>query len=233
MKKILLVSLLMISSAWANEWTSCRDSDMDVTRVGKLNFQLIPDINGECMFSIGDGINYPKYRNFMFNTAGDLIVFNSFDAGSPATSTGARSYILFPRTNPLQYKIENDRIHVKTPSGVRFVFSGPKGRLLAVHGLYFTLDEEVRGDNEGGLDLHPYQGLIIDEGWRQGELPRVDFKRWSHFKDGNGNFCKVLNSEVFEAINDSNGTIDGAKLRFVSPQDMRYFLQNRCPQIKY
>jgi hypothetical protein len=233
MKKLLLIAALFVSTVNAADWTACSDSDLDPTRVGQLNMQLITDINGECMISLGDGVNYPKYRSYMFSTAGDLIVFNSFGDGSPSTSTGARSYILFPRTNPLEFKIEDNNIHVKTPSGVVFVFSGKKGDLVAVHGMYFTLDDEVRGDNNGGLDLHPFKGLIIDEGWRQGELPRVDFKRSSHFKDGHGNFCKVLNSDIFEAIIDNSGAIDGAKLKFVSPGDMRYFLENKCPQIKY
>lgn len=233
MKFLLLMFFLVQNQALAFEWTTCRDSNISVVRVGSLDMQVIPNINDECMITISDGINYPKYRNFMFDTSGGLIVFNSFDVGSPSTSTGARSYILLKRSQELSYKIQDERIHIKTPSGARFVFSGRKGRLLAVHGIYFSLDDEVRGDNNGGLELFPYEGLILDEGWRQGELPRVDFKRWSGFKDGHGKVCKVLNSEVFEAITDHNGTIDGAKLRFPTDRELRDFLEQRCPELKF
>jgi hypothetical protein len=234
-KKIVLMSFLFVLSTklFSQEFVNCHDATDDYFQINNIKMQIIEKINDQCMLSVSATNNYPNYRNYMFNTASELIVFNSFDGGSPADSTGARSYSFLTKKNELQFRILDHQIQVKTPAGHIFTFSDKTGDLEKIKGLYYTFDEEVRGDNEGGLDLHPMKGLLLDEGWQQGELPRISFKRHSLFKDALGHMCSQENSKLFKHILDGRGQVDGAYFQYPTRQELKTFLNSECPSIEY
>lgn len=236
--KFLFALTLMISFqgsifAFEGEFVECEKAERDYFRIGLLKMQVVEKINEQCMLSISHADSYPKYRNYMFNTASNLIVFNSFDGGHPSVSTGARSYIFFPKKQKLAFKILADGILVRVQSGDIFKFSKDTGDLESIKGIYYIFDEEVRGDNDGGLELHPQHDLILDEGYQQGELPRIHMKRQSTFKDAHGKMCSRPNKELFKYIFDSRGRVDGAKFLFHHPVDLKNYLKNHCPEIQF
>jgi hypothetical protein len=231
--RILFLSVFLSVNTFASDFISCKQAEDDYFQVNNIKMQVIEKINGQCMFSVSAVNNYPLYRNYMFNTANELIVFNSFDYGPPAESTGARSYTFFTNKNDLQYRVLEHSIEIKNQAGHIFSFSDKTGDLADIKGIYYTLDEEVRNDNQGGLDLHPMKGLILDEGWKQGELPRIFLDGESTFKDSLGNMCVVKNSNVFKHILDSRGRVDGAYFQYPTRAELKNFLNSACPLIAY
>jgi hypothetical protein len=236
----LFFSLLCASLTWSSDraminkgdkFISCLNAPDDFYKLNNIKIQVIEKINNKCMLSISSVNNYPQYRNYMFNSDGELIVFNSFDGGVPADSTGARSYIFFEKKNDLQFRIKEKQIQVKTQAGYIFSFSAKSGDLSKIDGLYYTFDEEVRADNFGGLDLHPMTGLILDEGWKQGKFPRLYLNRNSLFKDSLGHLCSRENSELFKHVLDSRGIMDGAFFQYPSKSELAHYLRSHCPSI--
>lgn len=236
MKKILLLTYMLLLQPFANgetTWNDCDDSDLFSTLVGRLSFQISPNVSGECMILVGDGESYPEYRRFMFNTAGDLIVFNSFAEGGSSASTGASSFILFPIVGKLLYKLESGGVRIQTPSGVEFWFSALTGTLEETLGVDFSLDPVISAFNDGGLELFPvneYQ-LILREGWRQGELPRGRASNTSEFLIGQMATCEASNQDIFDYIRDENGVVDAIKFKYRTLDALEEYLGMHCRQI--
>lgn len=230
--KILLIlfSLLSFNAAYAQDWIRCEDSSNEADVYGQLFFHVLPSVSGACLISIGTE-DYPLYRRYLFNAVGDLIVFNSFGDGSPSESTGARSFVLLPLVQDLAYRINLDSIEISTPHGSIFEFSQATGELESATGVVLTRDSEISGENEGGVTLVPEYGLVLDEGWMQGELPRTRMNRDSQFINENNVRCHVRNSEIFDQFFDDAGIIDSVKFKFIQTNALADFLSNRCPEL--
>ncbi|MBT7610306.1 MAG: hypothetical protein HN576_11155 [Bacteriovoracaceae bacterium] len=233
MKIFLLLGFFVSLQSISSEFIKCHEATDHYFQVNNIKLQVIERNNDQCMLSINAVNNYPKYRNYMFNTVNELIIFNSFDGGSPTDSTGARSYTFFTKKNELQFRVLNHSIEVKTLAGHVFSFSDKTGDLEDVKGMYYIFDEEVRGDNEGGLELHPIKGLILDEGWKQGELPRIFLDGESVFKDSLGQMCTVQNSRLFKHILDSRERVDRSYFLYPIQKELKNFLKIACPSIEY
>ena len=231
-KLIILISLLFTSQLWAQNFTKCVDSETFNKRFSNSYFTLYK-VNGECWLSVHPDNQWPIYRDYMFGDQSWLMIFASLGAGSPSTDTGAREFSFFPRTEELAFSLDEqaEMVIIKVPNGATFTFDLAAEKIIATTGIDYEDEGTPTRTNGGGLELTPTQGLILDEGWTIGELPRIHMNNKSTFKDALGNSCQQKNSNLFKLIYDQRGGVDGAVLKFVTDQDLKTFIEKSCPQI--
>lgn len=228
----LLFTLLFSTQLFAQDFTRCIDSEPFNKRFSGSYFTLYKT-SGQCWLSVHPDNQWPIYRDYMFGDQSWLMIFASLGAGSPSTDTGAREFSFFPRTWDLAFSLDEqaEQVIIKVPNGATFTFDLAAEKIIASTGLEYKDEGTVTRSNNGGLELTPTQGLILDEGWTLGELPRIHLNNKSTFKDTLGNTCVQKNSKLFKLIIDSSGAVDGAVLKFVTDQDLKTFLSKDCPQI--
>jgi hypothetical protein len=87
-----------------------------------------------------------------------------------------------------------------------------------------TVSPSLDRSAQGGVEISGYQGLILDAGFRLGELPSGQPNARSIFRNAQGQTCTVTNSEIFDESNgDSVFKFDDAALS--------KFLKTRCPAL--
>lgn len=82
------------------------------------------------------------------------------------------------------------------------------------------LDPEERG----GVEFPSYAGLMLDAGFRIGELPSALPEGASVFRDAYGRTCRVRNREVFAY------SAEGPAFRF-GDAELSGWLRKRCPGV--
>lgn len=234
--KTLLLFFLLISKPLFAEWKNCEDFQEQWTHLhyANTNVTIIRNLNERCVISVHPNHLYPYYRDYMFNSEGDLMVFVSFGEGPPSQSTGAREFVMLPLREKLafEYLAHQQLLKIKTPHGAIFTFDVYKMDPIEVEGLQIDLDPNISGDNRAGVDLAAKQGLIIDVGWRQGAMPRTRPERESHISDAFGEQCVQKNRDLFKIIRDASGSIDGARFKYLDTQQLTTFLAESCSNIR-
>ena len=82
----------------------------------------------------------------------------------------------------------------------------------------------------GGAELVPEKGyILIDYGWRTGEIPLTQLSRSVVIRDGYGNACKVRMSDLI--MIDPTGA-EEVKSRYESNAAFDAFLKKKCPNIR-
>ena len=230
-----LVSLIFLglglsisaSQTWAADATTCPSK---LEQHGSIQVQQDLSGNDICFLSVGNfkttgGI----YRNYLFTSDGEFMVFNSYGWGEDSTSTGAREFFFFPRSSNLSHKwnSETRQLEVTSASGDQFFFDYEEAQLVGASKGEVKLISEVRKDNKGGVEINKYQGLLLDGGFKVGSAPTGNRTGNSVFKDAAGTTCTVKNNVLFK---DSSG----GDVNFTfSVKDLPVFLSKACPKLKF
>jgi hypothetical protein len=167
------------------------------------------------------------YREYWIDERGRFMVFNSM-AGPDETSTGTRSYFLFPRKRIPAFALkENGDLSFALMSGHEAVFRKEDARLASFPG-EFTEAKEISMENNGGLELKSFPGILLDTGWMLGSQAYKKPLGTAIFSDEKNHRCVVLNNEVFFYEEMYYGE---PNLRYVLDDRLAEFLQTRCPQL--
>jgi len=224
----ILMSLGFLSSAHATVPASCVDKFeiFDGTQVQMLQGR------SSCMLTVHPRNAYQTliYRDFLFDSEGLFMVFNSYGPGEDKDKTGAREYRFFPRKNgDMSYKFDSSthKLVVTAPSGKVFVFDTVKSLLVSLSGTKISQDYKVNPTNKGGVEIVSNDGLLLDGGFSIGQSPSQDPKDKLTFKDAHGHRCQIANGDVH------NYTSDGDVSFKYDDAQLKSFLQNRCPELQF
>jgi hypothetical protein len=169
------------------------------------------------------------YRDFLFDTKGIFMIFNSYGKGPDSSSTGAREYYFFPRTKAsfdVQYNATAKLLAVQLPSGKTAVFNTEKSILVSISGTTFTQDFDVNANNKGGIEITANDGLMMDGGFRVGQSPSQSPKDKTVFKDAEQNVCGLVNSDVYKYTSESDVIFK------YNDTQLKAFLKKKCPKLK-
>ncbi len=184
--------------------------------------------SGTCFVSVhpNDSTNL-VYRDFGIFSDGMFMVFNSFgDSEDTAKDTGAREFHFFPRSRAPALHIDPaaPSVSVTMADGGTVVFDPATAQPVSSDRGTVTAAGSVDRGNKGGVEFPSYAGLVLDSGFRMGELPSGKPNNDSTFRDADGRTCAVKNSEVFAyAGGDRAFKFDDAALKA--------FLKTRCPAL--
>jgi hypothetical protein len=181
-----------------------------------------------CWLSIDpDGVDL-YMRNYLFDSNGMLMVFNSYGEGPISTHTGARVFHFFPRGRvPHAEKLNSQELVDKTATpGLDFIIESHSGRWSQNQSQGEIIEaNRIDRNNQGGVEFKELPILILDSGFQMGKDPRNE-NGTSTFIDPNGQKCELPNSELFRYSN--GGSID---LKFVNDQTLVTFLKRKCPNL--
>ena len=199
---------------------------------------------GACTISAGESWDYSdkkesRYRSFMFIPNGQVMVFTSTkDDERMSRSTGSRYFHLLPfktQVEPTYSDAGDGTVDIISPSGHRAKFSTETGEPVSIEGITIKVYplkhiKEIEKNN-GLMDISAEKGrLLIDYGWRTGEVPISQLWRNIDIKDGYGNVCKAKMSDVFK-----KDPKDSDEVIFIHDTNakLRQFMKKKCPKIKY
>lgn len=222
-----LWSLLVMFQAWGAEPSTCPDI---LEKRGSIQLQQIITNEGVCFLSVR---NFKSsglvYRNYLFTSDGNLMIFNSFGWGDDSSSTGARDFYMFPRPQikaTYQWNDEARHLEVTDVTGGKSYFSYETAELIQMEKGQIFVDPKVHPDNRGGVEIRNYQGLILDIGWSIGRSPTQNPSGWATFTDSQGQTCRTQNRHLF-----SYGS-DGDVYFKLSDAALGRFLARNCPKVK-
>jgi hypothetical protein len=236
--KALLASLLLLpAAASAQAWrsyvreplaaraaSSCEKRDPVV--VGGTQGYADSLSGGKCFVSIHPMDASMVYRDYALFDDGMLMVFSSYGAGEGPDMTSAREYYFFPRSSPL--KLEMDpaagTVAAVMADGGRVTFDPATAQIAGLERGAVTVSPRVDRTERGGVEISGYRGLMLDAGFRLGELPSGRPDAQSTFRSAEGQLCVVKNSEIFVYKNGDHAfKFDDAALSA--------WLKTRCPGI--
>lgn len=224
MKKAILLYLTIVFPLFAaNDICTRSQSLNDGVRVSSGQFKT-----GICFISITPTyIKNMTYRSFLATDKGQLMVFNSFGYGPGSTSTGARVFHFFPYSSKLSWSFESNFMELKLTNGSIATFDYENAILQNITDYDTSVDEDVVKDNNGGVELKPFKGIVLDSHFKMGGSPVWNLKRESTFIDSLGNTCKVKNSQIFEKKDDEVFLIYDDNL------SLKKFLSQKCKNIVF
>ncbi|MGH2929113.1 MAG: hypothetical protein ACRDL8_12985, partial [Solirubrobacteraceae bacterium] len=179
---------------------------------------------GRCFVSIHPNAATMVYRDYALFDDGMLMVFSSYGEGEGPTMTSAREYYFFPRTGALRLEMNASAgtVSVAMMNGGRASFDPATAQLSALDRGTVTVSPRVDRDERGGVEISDYQGLMLDAGFRLGELPSGRPDADSTFRSAEGQLCTVKNRELFDYKGyDHQFKFDDAALSA--------WLKTRCP----
>lgn len=220
----ILILLLLLTGVPALAEPGCPIDDVTVGDLHVYSYSLSDE---KCNVTVTPAWNDHglTYRDYTFGRDGSLMVFNSVP-GDDATSTGARSYFLFPRSDDLSVSIiqaDGGQVRVRTPSGVVFIFSAKTDRIQSISGASWSEDPRVSMSNQGGVEIRSIPGVLLDTGWKLGDISYSNPRRLSVFRDSAGDGCQVANGEIF-----SYSTPD-PHVKYATDASLWAFLAGSCP----
>ena len=169
------------------------------------------------------------YRSFLVENDGILMVFNSYGEGPNSTHTGAREYYLFPRKGMPDFSFDSDDLFTLTlASGGKVQFRTEDMKMLSFEGANFREDSSINRENNGGLEISQFQGILLDVGFKLGSDPADQASKKSMFSDARGAQCELQNSEIFSYAVDGSGDI---KFKFLTDAKLADFLTDRCANL--
>lgn len=184
-------------------------------------------------------------RTFSFEQTGHFNIFVSTQESEfLSRSTGMRSFYLFPRSQNLNFDITESNfaeqnsnstielIHFKDYEQREVVLNARLGTLVSMTGYEVVSSQpQINLKNKGGVELKPLPGyLLIDVGWRLGNLPgsgAIGKSGVSIIRDGYQHECKVKNLEIFD-YSDSNVL----PLKYPTNEALQEFLKQKCPTLQ-
>ena len=167
----------------------------------------------------------PVYRDYAFFGDGMLMVFNSYcPEDNTVKCTSAREFYFFPRRNAPELFLDPaaPAVSVKMPNGGLVVFDPATAQIRSVDRGGVTVSPRIDPADRGGVEFPSYNGLMLDAGFRMGELPSGKPDNESVFRSAYGQQCKVKNREIFSYANGESS------FKFVD-QQLSVWLKTRCP----
>lgn len=222
-----LLTLIPLSSFAAFDPATCPDK---VERRGSIQIQqTVSGDNNGCFLSVHnfkqDGM---VYRDFLFTTDGEFMVFNSFGNGPEDQFTGAREYYMFPRTaKGITYNWNDDTRHldVTDMTGAVYSFDYEDSSVTSISKAQVKTAPDVVDTNKGGVEITKFQGLLLDGGFAKGHAPTGVADNSSTFTDKNGKTCKVKNSSIFKYTSDGDNSFK------FDDKGLATFLKANCPKL--
>lgn len=167
------------------------------------------------------------YRSYLLSNQGLFMVFNSYGQGDGSDKTGARVYYFFPRQQMPNAKTGNDKVIFSTATpgteisldALSAKFSGISSHLGVGK---FREDSNINENNNGGLEIFDYPGLMLDLGFSLGADPASNRNGVATFTDQKGQICRVKNYEIFKYA--STGDV---QFKY-SDQELKAFLKTSC-----
>ena len=229
-KPLFLISCLFLPTlTFAADATSCKDT---VDRRANIQIQILFSEKSKNCFLTVTSLKKPTmvYRDYLFSSDGNFLVFNSLSEGEEVDSTAAREFYLFPRMNSAPTYQWNDgqrRLEVTPTNGDVFYFDYDTAQINGMGRGQVIVSAEIKKENRGGVEILNYQGLVLDAGFAVGHSPSAVSSGAALFQSSNGNQCNLLNRDLFKV----SGTQD--IIFKYSDHDLVPFLQGRCPQLQY
>lgn len=168
------------------------------------------------------------YRDYILTSNGSMLVFNSFGDGDEGSTTGAREYFFFPRKpSRFDYSLNPAEpiLSIQFTNGDQILFSGEKAQPVKMNMASIEIDPEIRPDNQGGVEIKNYNGLLLDLGYAMGTAPSYRPKQKAEFRDPTGRRCQVVMKEIFEI------TRADSEFRFPTDLELKEYLSSRCPNL--
>jgi hypothetical protein len=173
-------------------------------------------------------LNKPElhYREYVFDERGRFLVFNSLP-GDYETATGRRNFFFFPRKQPPSFVLGSDGNPVVTlSSGQEVTFNAASARIAAFSGVQFTENPAVTLDDQGGVEIQRFPGILLDTGWKIGGPAYHDALGSSTFRDPAGKTCTVKNEEIFDY---KDAIYDEPLFKYQTDKELELYLSRRCP----
>ncbi len=181
-----------------------------------------------CMLSVDPAeVSTFVYRSFLVTSDGILMVFNSYGEGNDSLFTGAREFYFFPRTSVPDGKVSGNILSVKAanPKAI-FYFDTRTDKLVKMANGEIVEDPQVNANNNGGVEIKSFKGLMLDVGFALGHDPAMDRNRNVSFRDEAGQVCTLKATDVFR--------YPSGDVKFAFPTDagLKIYLAKKCPHLK-
>jgi len=198
-------------------------------RFGAVEFSVMETRDGRCWYLAGP-VSRPSmfYRDYLFDDKGFILVFSSYGFGDENTTAGGREYHVFPRSHEVGATAGADGVRFTLANGASALYSARTAMWEDVRGAAIDEKPDVRIGDEGGWELRPRSGVVLDFGFRLGGGPSADRKGRATFVDADGETCSVSNAEVVEWSPD-----DDPSLKFADDAALESYLRARCPGISW
>ncbi len=180
--------------------------------------------NGECYVSVDDSkFRGMVYRNYLFSSKSDVMIFNSLGNGPIGSDTGARVFYLRPYKNQLGWRFaKSGDLEVLMPSGAVARFDREKADFVELTGGEVLVDPEVNRNNNGGVEIKFDEGFVIDSGFRFGGHPSTRMDRKSYVTLRDGEACEVENKEIFYRVGDE------VEWNYTDDDEFTAWYEDRC-----
>ncbi|MBI5203132.1 MAG: hypothetical protein HY925_16195 [Elusimicrobia bacterium] len=166
---------------------------------------------GKCFVSVHGMAGGMVYRDYAFFSDGMLMVFNSYGDGEDTRRfTSAREFYFFPRANAPDVDLD--------PAAPSVVVTMANGDRVTFN----TDDAQIASVGRGGVEFPSYNGLMLDVGFRMGELPSGLPNGDATFRSAYGQTCTVKNKELFTYAS-------GDRALKMTDAELSLWLKTRCP----
>lgn len=219
--RLVLVVLFSLTSSSVYSNDACIQTSQVV---GNTHLQTGQYRNGDCFINLKP-MNSASlvYRQHIFNSYGNYMVFNSFGYGPSSQATGSRVFTFVPQKNRLEYGFNGQLITVFLTNGAVVYFDSVSTRIYSSVGLTMVEDSIVDPYNNGGVEIYPgYSFAYLDFGFKLGESPRSNMASRYKYTGFNGQQCVGFNNEVLYR------TFDDIEWKFKNPNELFRFLENKC-----
>lgn len=179
---------------------------------------------GKCFVSIHPMSTGMVYRDYGLFSDGMLMVFSSYGEAEGPDMTSAREFYFFPRSGAP--KLEMDpaarTVAVRMADGGRVSFDPTTAQVSGFDRGSVTVSQRVDRAERGGVEITSYRGLMLDCGFRLGELPSGRPEADSTFRSAHGQLCTIKNKELFVYK-------DGDRALKYDDAALSGWLKKRCP----
>jgi hypothetical protein len=196
--------------------------------IAEARFEVMDYAADTCWLSItADWEPSGFYRSFLFDEHGYIMIFNSLGWGDESSTTGAREYVFFPRSHGLDYILQTSMVTFKLPNGAELDYDGKALRISQARGIHVSEDPNINAKNNGGVELKPQSGLMVDFGFKLGSAPMGNRKGTAKIVDSKGRVCQVNNNELLIWSNSGDPYV-----KFRTDAEFFQFVSTRCPTLQ-
>jgi hypothetical protein len=180
---------------------------------------------GKCFVSIHPMEATMVYRDYALFDDGMLMVFNSYGETEGPTMTSAREFYFFPRAGALALAMDvaAKTVAVIMADGGRASFDPPTAQISALDRGAVTVASRIDRADRGGVEITGYNGLMLDAGFRLGELPSGRPDADATFRSAQGQTCTVKNKEIFAYLSGGEHALK------YGDAALSAWLKTRCP----